>query len=432
MAWYDRVRTSIRTPALLGAAAIFVGLGGFGTWAAVAPLQGAVIAPGTVTTLGRNKFIQHLEGGIVREVLVAEGMQVVAGQTLMTLDPTVSLTTRNRLRSQLDSLGALEARALAERAGAQSITFPQALRDSTDPTIIAAVEDQAAEFEARLGRFQNEQSILGEQISSLRQEIIGYEAQQEAVRLQLDLVEENMADLETLLEGDLVVKTRVLDARGRQAQLLGQEGQVASLIAASNLSIGEKEYERQRLENARLEEASSSLVEVRRQRTDLLEQLQAAEDQLLRTSIVSPESGTVANISPLGPGSVITPGQRVMEILPAGADLIVEAQVRPTDIDQIYVGQEARLVFAALDPRTTPQVLGHVTYISVDALENERTGEPFYIARLEIPTEPLAGFDPAEVGAGQPVEVYMTTGERTFLNYVVDPLLVTFRRAARE
>ena len=432
MAWYDGVRTGIRVPSLLGGLVLLVGLGGFGTWAAVAPLEGAVIAPGTVTTLGRNKFIQHLEGGIVREVLVDEGDLVTKGQPLVLLDPTTALATRNRLRSQIDTLAALEARALAESSGAGEIAFPAELLQSDDPNIAAAIEDQTAEFEARLRRFENEHGILGEQVSSLEQEMVGLEAQRDAVRMQLDILAETMPDLEALLENDLVVKARVLDARSREAELIGHEGQITATLAKAQLMIGEKEYEQQRLSNVRLEEASRILVDARSERADLLEQLQAAEDALARTTVVAPEAGTVANIAQLGPGSVVTPGQRIMEILPYGTDLIVEARIMPHDVDQVFVGQQARLVFAALDPRSTPQVNGSVSYLSVDSLEDERTGMAYYLARLVISNEPVPGFDPSDVGAGQPVEVYITTGERTFLNYLLDPIMASMRRSMRE
>lgn len=432
MAWHDRVKTSFGWPAWIGALLLIVGFGGFGTWAAVAPLEGAVVAGGTVTTAGRNKLIQHLEGGIVRAILVAEGEFVAAGQPLMLLEQTTALALRNRLQAQLDTLGAQQARAEAERAEQPRIAFPAALRVSRDPNMVAAIADQTAEFEARRRRYDNEVAILNEQIGSLRQEIIGLEAQRTATQLQMALVAETRADLQQLLDSDLVLKGRVQDLKAREAELIGADGQIAATIAKANLMIGEKTYEQQRLLNTRLEQASQLLVQVRQQRTDLAEQLQTAADTLARTTVVAPESGTVTNISQLGPGSVIGPGQRLLEILPDGAELIVEAQVLPQDVDQIKVGQPARLVFAALDQRSTPQVAGTVSYVSADRIVTEQALGGYYLARLTISDAPLSGFDPEAVGAGQPVEVFITTGERTFLAYLVEPLLVTLRRSIRE
>ena len=433
MAWHDGVKTGIARPASLGVLALVLGFGGFGAWAAVAPLEGAVIASGTVTTLGRNKFIQHLEGGIIKQVLVAEGDSVARGQPLILLDETGAQALRNRLRSQLDALSALEARALAERNGAEIITFPPALLAAANsPSVAAAIDDQKGEFRARLDRYTAESGIFDEQISALDEEILGLQAQQTAVQLQLELVLEGKADLENLLQQELVAKTRVLELKGQEANLTGQSGQITAAIAKTRLEIAEKEHEKQRLLNARLEEASRALADARSQQSDLLEQLHTAEDTLTRTAVLSPESGTITNLSQLGPGSVLSPGERIMEIVPDQADLIVEAHVRPQDIDQVHIGQEARLAFAALDQRETPQVAGQVTYLSADRLENERTGEVYYLARLNISAEPLQGFDLAQVGAGQPVEVFITTGERTFLAYVLEPLAHTVTRALRE
>ena len=433
MSWSDGVKTGIGWPVAVGALALLVGFGGFGAWAAVAPLQGAVVANGTVTTLGRNKLIQHLEGGIIKEILVREGDAVATGQPLLLLDGTAADATRNRIRTELDSLAALEARAQAERDGSETIVFPQALLAKADqPAVAAALNDQRGEFEARLQRHRAELGILDEQIGALGEEIAGVAAQQKAVAMQLELAADNKTGLQTLLDQGLVAKSQVLQLKASEADLIGQSGQLTSAIARSKQNIAEKEQEKQRLLNSRLEEASKSLVEVRRQRLDFEQQLRTAEDTLARTTVVAPQSGTVTNLAQLGAGSVISPGQRIMEIVPDQAELIVEAHVRPQDIDQVHVGQDARLAFAAFDQRETPQIGGKVSYLSADRLENERTGESYYLARLTISSEPVKGFDAGEIGAGQPVEVFITTGERTFLRYVVDPIAKTVTRALRE
>ena len=433
MAWYNGVQTGIGWPVSIGVLALALGFGGFGAWAAVAPLEGAVLAQGTVTTLGRNKLIQHLEGGIVRQVLAREGDRVAAAAPLILLDGTGAQALRNRLQGELYTLAGLEARAAAERSGAEMIQFPQALVDAADqPDVAATIQDQKDEFHARLQRHKAEVGILNEQINALREEISGIEAQQASVDLQLKLALEAKTDLESLLSKELVAKTRVLDLRAQEAELVGEVGQLTAAIAKAKGNIAEKEQEKQRLINARLEEASRSLVDVRRRRSDLQQQLRTAEDTLTRTSVLAPESGTVTNLAQLGPGSVISPGQHIMEIVPDTADLIVEAHIRPQDIDQVHVGQGARLVFSALDQRETPQVAGAVSYLSADRIRDERTGETYYLARLEISAEPMRGFDPSAVGAGQPVEVFITTGERTFLTYIADPLAKTVTRAWRE
>jgi HlyD family secretion protein len=433
MAWYDGVKLGMRGPVWVGAVALVLGFGGFGAWASVAPLEGAVIANGTVTTLGRNKLIQHLEGGIIKQVLVAEGDNVVNGQPLVLLDGTAALALRNRITQQLDTLAAQEARAVAEREGGTEISFPPDLLAKADsPSVASAIRDQQGEFKARLDRYTAETGILDEQIKSLKQEIVGLDAQQTSIKLRLDLIAETKSDLEGLLEQSLVAKSRVFDLRAQEADLTGQSGQITSAIAKTSLDIAGKELEKLRLLNTRLEEANSNLSDARGKQGDLLEQLHTAEDTLERTTILAPDSGTVTSLAQLGAGSVISPGQRLMEIVPTKAGWLIEAHIRPQDIDQVHVGQGARLAFAALDQRETPQVDGTVTYLAADRAENERTGEVYYLARLDISDVPLQGFDPAQIGAGQPVEVFITTGERTFIEYLLEPIAHTVTRSMRE
>lgn len=433
MAWFDGVKTGIGWPVSVGVIAIVLGLGGFGAWASVAPLEGAVLANGTVTTLGRNKLIQHLEGGIIKQVLVREGDSVAEGQPLVILDGTSALGARNRLQAQLDALAALEARAVAERDGLDDVAFPKGLLDpAKGPEVQAAIADQRAEFLAGLQRHKAEMGILDQQIAALKEEITGIEAQQKAVGLQLQLATEGKTGLQALLDKALVAKTQVLQLRAQEADLIGQSGQLTSSIAKAKQNIAEKEQEQLRLVNARLEDAGKSLSDVRRQRADLQEQLRTAEDTLNRTTVLAPDSGTVTNLAQLGPGSVVSPGQRLLEIVPDQAELVVEAHIRPQDVDEVHVGQNARLAFSALDQRITPQIGGEVTYVSADRLENERTGEAYYLARLKISSEPVQGFDRKKVGAGQPAEVYITTGQRTFLTYVIEPIAKTVTRAIRE
>jgi HlyD family secretion protein len=160
--------------------------------------------------------------------------------------------------------------------------------------------------------------------------------------------------------------------------------------------------------------------------------MRMAKDVLERIVVSAPASGTVINLHKYNVGAVVTPGQEILEIVPDGTGLIVEAHVVPQDIDEVRIGQAARLSFSALDARETPQVPGEVVHVSADRLEDERTGEVYYLARLQISSEPLAGFDPAQVGPGQPVEAFITTGERTFVAYLAEPITKTLRRALKE
>jgi HlyD family secretion protein len=431
--WYSTVRMDVGRPIAVGAIALTVGFGGFGAWAAVAPLEGAVIANGTVTALGRNKIVQHLEGGIIKDILVSEGDVVSAGQALVLMDPLHAETNRNRVRSEYYRLLALEARAEAERVNAAELILAESpLVDGNDPEFKKAVEGQLAEFVARLARHQAEIRILDQQTAALQEKIAGLEAQQDAVEVQLSLVDEELADAEQLLADMLISRPRVLELRRRQAELAGQAGQLGASIAEAKQLVAEKAQQVQRAATARVEEASTLLGETRSQKADLQEQLRAAEDALQRVALRAPVDGTVFDLTQHGTGAVLAAGQEVLEIVPAAADLIVEAHVRPQDVDQVSVGQEERLMFVGLDQRQTPPIPGTVTYLSADRMENQRTGENYYLARLAMSDAADLGFDLPQIGAGQPVEVYLTTGESTFLSYITDPLATTIRRGLRE
>jgi HlyD family secretion protein len=433
MAWHDGVKTGIAWPVLAGIITLVIGFGGFGTWAAMAPLEGAVVAPGKVATSGQNKTVQHLEGGIVREILVEEGQRVAAGEPVLVLDGTASEANLNRLKAQLTTFDAIEARALAERNGADEITFPEGLLDEkATPEVAKVVEDQKAEFKARLEKHQAELGIFKQQIAALQEAITGHEAQKKEVMNEIALVQEERETLEELLRKGLTTKTRVMELRRAEADLRGREGQLTAAIAEAKQSIAEVQEQIERTKGARLEEASARLSEVRLRRSQILEEIRSAQDISDRVAVRAPVSGTVINLTKYNPGAVITPGQVIMEIVPEDTELLVEAHVRPQDIDEVRIGQEARLNFAALDQRETPPVPGEVIHVSADRLENERTGEIYYLVRLRISSEPLTGFDRAKIGPGQPVDVFITTGERTFAAYLMEPIVTTLRRSLRE
>lgn len=433
MAWHDGVKTGIAWPLVAGVLTLAVGFGGFGTWAAIAPLEGAVIAPGKVVASGRNKTVQHLEGGIVKEIPVNEGQRVAVGEPLVVLDGTGSEANLNRLKVQLTTLQAAEARALAERDGADRIAFPEALTaDEGSPEVAQVIQDQKAEFEARLAKHRAELGVFEQQIAALKEAIAGHQKQQDETKQQIALAGEEREPFEQLLAKGLTTKSRVLELKRAEAELRGREGQLAAAIAEARQSIAEIQEQMERAKGQRLEEASARLSELRLRRSQILEEIRAAQDINNRIVVRAPVAGTIMNLAKYNPGAVITPGQLIMEIVPEGTGLVVEAHVRPQDIDQVRIGQAAQLRFAALDARETPPVPGEVAHVSADRMENERTGEVYYLARLQISPEPVPGFDPANVGPGQPVEVFITTGERTFLAYLADPIMNTLRRSFRE
>lgn len=449
------VPLSIRWPAILGLLGILAFFGGLGVWASTAPIAGAAVAPGVLVASGHNKIIQHLEGGIIKEILVGEGDRVDADAPVFVLDRTAAETNLNRLTAKRDTLQAYEARLLAERDGKERLLrsdelssqllqagpgrqpkiglFPAALvKRSSDPWVQRLLDDQRAEFDARLTRHRDEIGILNKRMRAFQEEITGIEAQNKALGQQLDLVEKEVADLSGLFEKGFATQERLLALKRSQAALLGERGENIAKIASARQQIAEIEQETARLKTTRREEASTNLSQTRTELQDVEKQIRTADDILNRIVIRSPVAGVVVKLGIHTAGEVIQSGQPLLEILPDGADLLIEARVRPEDIDSVKVGQTAAIRFSALNRRTTPVVDARVTYISADRLIDENTRQPYYLARLRLADLAGTGIDEAELSPGMQVESFIRTTERTFVDYLVRPIRDSFQKAFRE
>lgn len=429
MSWHKSVTTSIKWPVLAGLATLIVGAGGFSVWAATAPLKGAVIAPAKVIVTGNNKVLQHLEGGIIKEVLVREGESVAAGQALLELDGTAVMAQVNRLRLQLDTLRAMEALSLAERDGATVVTFPDSLA-GVEPELLVA--DQRAAFELRLQKHRAEIAVLRQQSAALSERIIGHEIEKEQLGRQLALVVEERETVEELLESGLARKSQVLAFQRQEAEMRGREGRLIADIAEARQSIAQIEERVGQAESARAGQASSQVSDLRFRISETKEQLKAAESISTRTIIRAPVSGIVIDLAQAAAGSVLAPGQPMMSIVPEGELLIAEARLRPQDIDQVELGQDAWLILPAFDSRQMPPVSARVSYVSADRVEDERTGEAYYVARLALNEDQPVGFDPTSVRPGLDAEVFIATGEKTFFEYIAAPIIRSFDRSFRE
>lgn len=432
MAWHDGVRTGFTAPVLGGSLLLVAGFGGFGTWAAVAPLEGAVVASGKVIASGRNTIVQHLEGGIVDQVLVSEGQAVEQGEPLLLLDGTAAKAQARRLASQLVALEAIEARALAERDGLETIRFSTNLLENYDPDVTRLLKDQMAGFEAAIRMHRTELAILLQQITALEEVITGHESQKEATLQQIALVIEEREGLETLLDQGLTRKGQVLALQRAEAELKGKASQLSAAAAEARRSIAEIRERIERTKSQRIEEAATRLMDARQKHSELSEQLKAIADVTHRLAVLAPAAGRVMELAKYHPGAVVSPGQEIMTIVPEGGGLVIEARIRPEDIRDVATGQKAWLQFPALRGQETSPVPARVVFLSPDRLEDQKSGEVHYIARLELLAEDLPGFNIAMIGPGHGAEVFIATGERTFLNYLTKPLMGAMRRAARE
>lgn len=431
--WTRSVDTRTGPISMFGYIFMIVFLGGFGLWGSTAPLAGATIAGGYVAAAGQNILIQHLEGGIIKTIEAREGDRVKAGQPLITLDPTLADAQLNRLLKQLAALRAKSMRLEAERDLKQKLVIPAAVagtsRGITFPEVIS---EQQVEFDARYSRYVAEREILNQRIAALNEAIIGLDVQKKASSDQLGIVRDEIDRKKQLLDSGLTNRSEYTALLRAEAELIGQVGSLQSQIASSSTQIIETKQQIERLTTSRVEDAVTDLNTQRATIADVEEQARAASSVLDRTVIRAPANGIIVRSVHNAVQSVIRAGEPIMELLPTSEQLVIEARISPHDIDSLRIGQAARLHFSALNARTTPQVAGTVTYISADRLVDQANGQPYYIARMKITDDLPPEVRRDQIYPGMPVETYIETDQRTFLEYLVRPLLDSFGRAFRE
>lgn len=407
--------------------------GALGTWAAVAPLSGAIVAPGVVTVDTNRKTVQHLEGGIVAELRIREGDAVRQGDLLIRLDDTRVKAQLGMIDGRLDELRAREARLVAERDGTERIVMPAAFAArAKDLQLAAILRGQSEIFVARRNALDGEVSLLAQRTEQLRQEIGGIEAQQQAKTRQVRLIAGELKDLRGLLEKELVPRSRVLSLEREAERLNGERGQHVAEIARARASIGEAELRILQLRKDFRERVITELRELETELFDLSERRIVAQDELRRVDIRAPLSGRVVGLAVHTIGAVIGPGQNLMDIVPEEDRLVVEARVAPEEVDKVGAGQEAVVRLSAFDLRTTPEFKGTVTTVSADRLSDPATNLPYYAVRIQIPGEALAALGDLQLRAGMPAECFIQTGARTALNYLMKPFYDAVLRVVRD
>ncbi len=417
----------------LGAAVVVLFVGGFALWSLLAPLSSAAVAPGHVAVRDQRKTVQHLEGGIIREIRVREGDSVKAGDVLLRLDETQSRASREMYQARHDALSAEYARLSAERETAEAVIFPAGLTDRrSEPRVDELITGQERIFAKRREAYLGRVSILEQTIVQLESEAASYAARVESTERQLDSVREQMASIETLVERGFEAKPRLLEFRRQVAELEGMRQSSAALAARARQKIGEARLEISQTESDLLNEVVSQQHDVRERLSETEEALRAATDVLTRRDVVAPIAGTVVKLRYFTPGGVINRGDAILDIVPTGGDLLVEARIRPTDIEMVRVGLEANVRLTAFRQRVVPILVGRVDHVSADALVDKETGVSYYEAHVSIPPDQLARFSDVVLQPGMPAEVLIVTGERTFFRYAIAPLSDSFFRALHE
>ena len=420
--------------------AIFAGLGviavfffGIGGWAAYAPLNSAVVAPGVVKVEGNRKTIQHLDGGIIKELLVKEGEWVWPGQRLIVLEDTQARAAVDVLSQQSYVLRAQEARLRAERDGNTAIAFPDELTSARDDTAIRKILDtETKQFEIRRTGLEGQVSILKRRIAQLQEQIGGAQAQQTAVKESLAIIAAELKDQNFLLDKGLTQRPRVLELERTAAGLRGQQGDLIGTIAKTGQAIGEMESQIVQARNDRMTEVAKDLREAQAKLADVTPRLQAADDVLGRTIIRSPYTGNIVDLSVFSVGGVIQRGDKIMDIVPSQNGFVTEANINVDDIHDIRPGMRAELHFTAYKQRLIPVIHGAVIEVSADRLIDKRTGAPYYTALVSVDAQELAASKEVRLYPGMAVTVMIPTKERTALDYLIGPVVASFDQSFRQ
>ena len=417
---------------VLGIAVILLVPGAFGAWAVLVPLDSATIAFGELSIVGMRKTVQHLEGGLIKEILVEEGDEVTAGEILFTMDDTNARSLVTRLEAQLNSASALQVRLKAEYEGLQEIDWTEWMDEESgilDGQDLIAAQERI--FAARLRSLDNQTAIYEEQIAQLREEITGIEDEMESQKTQAGFLESELIGLRSLVEKGLAGKQRLLLMERTLAAIQGERAKNKSISARAERRISEIELLVLEIGNRHTNEVAAELREVETRIFDLLEQIATARAAFERTRIAAPVSGTVVGLRVSTLGGVIGPGTPLLDIVPAGSQLIVIARIDPQDVDSVHPNSSALVRLTAFSDLNAPLFTGTVTGISADRFNDDRTNEAWYEARVTLdPDDPE--LDTSKLHPGMAAEVMIKTGERTTMEYLLKPIFSSFNRALRE
>lgn len=427
-------RWSARGPLLLGLAGLVLLLGGFGSWAVMANISGAIVSPGRVAVESNRQVVQHPDGGVVAEILAHEGDRVEAGDVLLRLDRSVLRSDAEIQRTQLLEFQARAARLIAERDGAEAIAFPDELVQAAAerPDMAEMVQGQSSLFATRAESRARATDQLERRKDQIASQIDGIAAQSEALDRQLEYIREELNAQRSLLDQGLAQAPRVLALQREEAGLLGRIGESAASVAELKGRATEIDLEILKLATTAREDAITELRDLRTRELELAEQYRATTERMSRLEITAPVAGVVYDMQVFAERSVIVAAEPVLYLVPQDRPLVIQTRVDPIHIDQVYPGQPVTLRLPAFDSRTTPELSGTIVRVSPDAFTDEASGQTYYRAEVLPDEGELDRLEGKELLPGMPVEAYLRTDDRTPLAYLVKPLTDYFNRAFRE
>ncbi|MBF59035.1 HlyD family type I secretion periplasmic adaptor subunit [Halomonas sp. FeN2] len=429
----EKLPTSDKGYRKLGFAILFIALGGFILWSVTASLAIAVVAPGSVSIESFKRTVQHLEGGIVEQLLVEDGDKVEAGDTLVVLSDTQASSQLAIARSRYLINRAMEARLLAEQAGAEMMEIPEDIQDTDDPRVQQVIAVQQSLFAARRQSLKSTLEALDEQSVQMREQIEGLE---ERIRVNVNRISSlrsEAEDFRSLYREGLGDNQRLRELERQVLQYEGDNAEFRANIAQLRSQISENSMEREIQQQEFQKEVGEQLRDAQAQIAEAEEQIISLRDQVERSVVTAPVSGTVVGRQVHTVGAVIRPGDKIMDIVPSNEGFVVEARIPTRDIDNIHIGQFAEIRFSAFNQRLTDVIDGEVIYVSADSFEDEATGAKYYRARVGVTEEGYTQMnDRMQLLSGMPAEVMLRTGERTFASYIAKPITDMLARALRE
>lgn len=419
---------------LAGGVVIFGFMGGFAVWAMTAPLAGGAAVRGVVGPEGSRKMVQHLEGGIVREILVKDGDLVQRGQPLVTLERTQAQAIYGQQRNTLSRRLAEAARLSAQLSDKGEIDFKAAEEVAKDdPTFPDFVAGQRALFETTRRDQQERQELLETQIKRLGAQVDANRARISGSEAQRDLIDVQIEDTQGLMDKGLARKPLLLDLQRRRSELDTDIAALQADIRRAEIESAEKRIALRNAVTSYLNDTSTELAKARSEISALHARLAASEDVLSRTQVLAPETGYVLNLKQKTIGGVVRPGDEILEIVPTEGDLVIEGRLAAHDIRNIAIGQKARVSFLTFAQRDMPMIDGRVINISADIITDQQTRETYYTAKIAVDRAEFASFaSPSDMKPGTPVEAYVEARKRVAMDYLIDPVVHSFRRSFRE
>ena len=428
----NKAETSHEKPKRIGLIVVLLTFGIGGLWSITAPLESAALAPGTVVVKGSRKTVQHLEGGIVKELPVSDGDRVQQGDLLVRLDDTQIRAQLEITMGQYYAVKAREARLLAERDGSSNVTYPKVITQGNDPRAQDAIQSQSQVFTAQRNALLGEISVLNQRIEQLKSQTKGLDGLKIGKEKLVASFAAEVEDFSQLLEEGFADKNRLRELERSLARTEGEVAELIANIASVEMQAGETRLQILQLRKEFHTNVVDQLSTTQEEMYDLEERIRAAGDKVDRADILAPADGVVLGMSVHTIGGVIRPGEPILSVVPQTTELLIEAQVSPADIDRVHKGQAADIRFSAFNSQTTPIIAGRLVDLSADAISSDERSPPFYKAKVEVTAEGLAMLEGLTLVPGMPAEVLINTGSRTLFQYLTQPIRNAFARSLIE